>query len=99
MKLGGASRLVILLGVLAMLAACDPRALRFKHFRLGDLDLAQWWRLTADHDRVHLGQVRANKQAKPVRYLPLVAPAKTRPLFPQQQNCRLDAVPPELATT
>ncbi len=45
------------------LAACDPRALRFKHFRLGDLDLAQWWRLTADHDRVHLGQVRDIKRA------------------------------------
>ena len=40
------------------LATCDPRALRFKHFRLGDLDLAQWWRLAADHDRVHLGQIR-----------------------------------------
>jgi len=45
------------------LAACDPRALRFTHFRLGNLDLAQWWRLTADHDRVHLGQVRAIKRA------------------------------------
>jgi hypothetical protein len=45
------------------LAACDPRALRFKHFRLGELDLAQWWRLTAEHDRVHLGQVRDIKRA------------------------------------
>ena len=45
------------------LAACDPRALRFKHFRLGDLDLAQWWRLAADHDRVHLAQVRDIKRA------------------------------------
>jgi hypothetical protein len=45
------------------LAACDPRTLRFKHFRLGNLDLAQWWRLAADHDRVHLGQVRDIKQA------------------------------------
>jgi len=45
------------------LAACDPRALRFKHFRLGELDLAQWWRLAADHDRVHVGQVRDIKRA------------------------------------
>ena len=45
------------------LAACDPRALRFKHFRLGDLDLGQWWRLAADHDRVHLGQIREIKRA------------------------------------
>lgn len=44
------------------LAACDPRALRFKHFRLGELDLAQWWRLAADHDRTHLGQVRDIKR-------------------------------------
>jgi hypothetical protein len=44
------------------LAACDPRALRFKHFRLGELDLAQWWRLAADHDRVHLAQVRDIKR-------------------------------------
>jgi len=39
------------------------RALRFKHFRLGELDLAQWWRLAAEHDRVHLGQVRDVKRA------------------------------------
>ena len=45
------------------LAACDPRTLRFKHVRLGDLDLAQWWRLAADHDRVHLGQIREIKRA------------------------------------
>src|SRR5512132_1377103 len=45
------------------LGACDPRALRFKHFRLGDLDLSQWWRLQADHERVHLGQVRDIKRA------------------------------------
>ncbi|HEV8473255.1 MAG TPA: DinB family protein [Methylomirabilota bacterium] len=44
------------------LGACDPRALRFKHFRLGDLDLSQWWRLQADHERVHLGQVRDIKR-------------------------------------
>ena len=45
------------------LAACDPRPLRFKHFHFGDLDLAQWWRLTAEHDRMHLGQVRDIKRA------------------------------------
>lgn len=43
------------------LAACDPRRLRFVHFRLGDLDLAQWWRLQAQHDRVHFGQIREVK--------------------------------------
>ena len=32
------------------LATLDPRPLTFKHFRLGDLDLAQWWKLQADHD-------------------------------------------------
>src|SRR5207244_12458323 len=45
------------------LAACDPRALRFRPLRPGDTDLAQWWRLAAEHDRVHLGQVRDVKRA------------------------------------
>lgn len=45
------------------LATCDPRRLVFKHFRLGDLDLAQWWMLQADHDGVHLAQIRAVKAA------------------------------------
>jgi len=45
------------------LATCDPRPLRFKHFHFGDMDLAQWWRLTAEHDRMHLGQVRDTKRA------------------------------------
>lgn len=40
------------------LAAIDPRALIFKHFRLGDLDLAQWWQLQAQHDGIHLRQIR-----------------------------------------
>jgi len=44
------------------LAACDPRMLRFKHFGFGELDLAQWWRLAAEHDRVHLGQLRDLKR-------------------------------------
>ncbi len=45
------------------LATCDPRTLSFKHFHLGDLDLAQWWMLQTQHDRVHLGQIRAVKGA------------------------------------
>jgi len=43
------------------LATLDPRTLTFKHFRLGDLDLAQWWILQAEHDRIHLEQIRAVK--------------------------------------
>jgi hypothetical protein len=45
------------------LAQCDPRALSFKHFRLGDLNLAQWWRLQAEHDGIHLRQLREIKAA------------------------------------
>jgi hypothetical protein len=45
------------------LAQCDPRALTFKHFRLGDLDLAQWWRLQAEHDGIHTRQLRDIKAA------------------------------------
>jgi hypothetical protein len=45
------------------LATVDPRRLVFKHFRLGDLDLAQWWMLQAAHDQIHLGQIREIKQA------------------------------------
>ena len=43
------------------LAQCDPRALTFKHFRLGEMDLAQWWRLQASHDLAHLQQLREVK--------------------------------------
>jgi hypothetical protein len=43
------------------LGAIDPRPLVFKHFRLGDLDLAQWWILQAQHDGIHLAQIRAVK--------------------------------------
>jgi DinB family protein len=39
-------------------ALTDPRRLVFKHFRLGALDLGQWWKLQAEHDRVHLAQLR-----------------------------------------
>ena len=45
------------------LAACDPRTLTFTHGRLGDLDLAQWWLLQAEHDRDHLAQIRRIKTA------------------------------------
>ena len=45
------------------LAGCDPRQLKFKHFRFGDLDLGQWWRLTAAHDSMHLRQIRQVKGA------------------------------------
>ncbi len=44
-------------------ASTDPRRLVFKHFRLGDLDIAQWWKLQADHDRTHLAQIRSVKSA------------------------------------
>jgi len=45
------------------LGTLDPRPLTFKHFRFGDLDLAQWWKLQADHDGVHLAQIRDVKRA------------------------------------
>jgi hypothetical protein len=40
------------------LGQIDPRPLMFKHFRLGDLDLGQWWTLQAQHDALHLAQIR-----------------------------------------
>jgi hypothetical protein len=40
------------------LAAIDPRPLVFKHFVLGDLNLAQWWELQAQHDGIHVKQIR-----------------------------------------
>jgi uncharacterized damage-inducible protein DinB len=46
---------------LEKLATIDPRPLVFKHFRLGDLDLSQWWRLQAQHDAIHLRQIREVK--------------------------------------
>jgi hypothetical protein len=45
------------------LAQCDPRRFSFKHFRLGEMDLGQWWRLQASHDRMHLQQLREVKAA------------------------------------
>ncbi|HEY3064931.1 MAG TPA: DinB family protein [Methylomirabilota bacterium] len=40
------------------LGRIDPRPLVFKHFRFGDLNLAQWWKLQAQHDALHLAQIR-----------------------------------------
>ena len=45
------------------LAALDPRPLVFTHFALGDLNLAQWWQLQANHDAIHLRQIRDVKAA------------------------------------
>ncbi|MGH7346001.1 MAG: DinB family protein, partial [Candidatus Rokuibacteriota bacterium] len=45
------------------LASIDPRPLTFKHFRFGELDLAQWWQLQAQHDAIHLAQIREIKDA------------------------------------
>jgi hypothetical protein len=43
------------------LATVDPRALTWRHFALGELDLGQWWMLQAQHDRDHLQQLRRIK--------------------------------------
>jgi hypothetical protein len=45
------------------LATVDPRTLLFKHGRLGELDLAQWWQLQVRHDGIHLAQIRDVKRA------------------------------------
>jgi len=45
------------------LATLDPQTLTWKHFRLGELDLAQWWILQANHDGIHLAQIRDVKRA------------------------------------
>ena len=41
----------------------DPRPLTWRHFALGELNLAQWWMLQARHDRDHFGQLRRLKSA------------------------------------
>jgi DinB family protein len=46
---------------LGRLGGCDPRKLTFTHFRLGSMDLGQWWRLQAAHEAVHLQQIREVK--------------------------------------
>ena len=43
---------------IAKVATTDPRKLVFAHGRLGPLDLAQWWTLQAEHDAIHLAQIR-----------------------------------------
>ena len=48
---------------LERLATVDPRQFKWKHFRLGELDLGQWWRLQARHDVDHFEQLRAIKAA------------------------------------
>ena len=42
-------------------ATTDPRTLTYPHPRFGPLDLAQWWALQAQHDTVHLAQIREVK--------------------------------------
>lgn len=44
-------------------AAVDPRAFTWRHFTLGELDLAQWWLLHVRHETDHLQQLRAVKAA------------------------------------
>jgi hypothetical protein len=46
------------------LAAVDPRGLRWRHFTLGEMDLAQWWLLHVRHETDHLQQLRDVKAAK-----------------------------------
>jgi hypothetical protein len=47
---------------LERLATVDPRAFSWRHFRLGEMDLGQWWMLQAAHDRDHLQQLRRIKR-------------------------------------
>jgi len=47
---------------LERLATVDPRGFTWRHFALGEMDLAQWWMLTAHHDRDHLQQIRRIKK-------------------------------------
>lgn len=46
------------------LGSVDPRPLTWKHFALGELNLAQWWMLQAGHDAQHLKQLQAVKAAR-----------------------------------
>jgi hypothetical protein len=46
------------------LASVDTRDLTWKHFALGELNLAQWWMLQARHDRDHLQQLRTVKASR-----------------------------------
>ena len=47
---------------LERLATVDPRTFTWRHFTLGEMDLGQWWMLTAHHDRDHLQQIRRIKK-------------------------------------
>jgi hypothetical protein len=47
---------------LERLAAVDPRTFTWRHFTLGEMDLGQWWKLQAHHDRDHLQQIRRIKK-------------------------------------
>jgi hypothetical protein len=47
---------------LERLATVDPRVFTWRHFRLGEMDLGQWWMLQAHHDRDHLEQLRRIKR-------------------------------------
>jgi hypothetical protein len=46
------------------LATVDPRGLKWRHFTLGEMDLAQWWGLHTRHETDHLQQLRGVKAAK-----------------------------------
>jgi hypothetical protein len=46
---------------LERIARFDPRPLVWRHFALGDLNLAQWWMLQARHDGDHLQQLKRVK--------------------------------------
>ncbi|MGH7398512.1 MAG: DinB family protein [Candidatus Rokuibacteriota bacterium] len=46
------------------LGAVDPRGLRWRHFTLGEMDLAQWWLLHVRHESDHLAQLRGVKAAR-----------------------------------
>jgi hypothetical protein len=45
-------------------ATVDPRAFTWRHFTLGELDLAQWWLLHVRHETDHLRQIRTVKAAE-----------------------------------
>jgi DinB family protein len=49
---------------LERLATVDPRGLRWRHFTLGEMDLAQFWLLHVRHETDHLGQLRGVKTSK-----------------------------------
>lgn len=46
------------------IAAVDPRGLKWRHFTLGEMDLAQWWLLHVRHETDHLQQLRGVKASQ-----------------------------------